>query len=406
MNERTHWANGGLPLPPPLAGVTVVSLEQAVAAPFATRQLADLGARVIKIERPGGGDFARRYDESVRGQSSYFVWLNRSKESITLDVKTPAGREILTDLLGRADVFVQNLAPGAAQRLSVDAESLAAHHPRVIPCAISGYGADGPWADRKAYDLLVQAEAGLVALTGSPAEPARPGISIADIAGGMYAYTGILTALYRRATTGWVSSVEVSLFDALAEWLGSPLYYTKYAGEQPARTGAEHPTIAPYGPFTTADGDTLLLGIQNEREWQSFCAITLDDPTLADDPRFATNPRRVAHRAELNALISTKLATLSTDSAVALLDKATVANGRLNSVAELIDHPVLTDRARWHEIGTPNGPIEALLPPARLTNAEPAMGPIPAPGEHTDAILRELGRDDERIAALRTDGVV
>jgi itaconate CoA-transferase len=406
MNERTHWANGGLPLPPPLAGVTVVSLEQAVAAPFATRQLADLGARVIKIERPGGGDFARRYDESVRGQSSYFVWLNRSKESITLDVKTPAGREILTDLLGRADVFVQNLAPGAAQRLSVDAESLAAHHPRVIPCAISGYGADGPWADRKAYDLLVQAETGLVALTGSPAAPARPGISIADIAAGMYAYTGILTALYRRATTGWVSSVEVSLLDALAEWLGSPLYYTKYAGEQPARTGAEHPTIAPYGPFTTADGDTLLLGIQNEREWQAFCAITLDDPALADDPRFATNPRRVTHRAELNALINARFATLATDAAVALLDKAGVANGRLNSVAQFIDHPALTQRARWREIGTPNGPIDALLPPARLTNAEPAMGPVPAPGEHTEAILRELGRDDERIAALRAEGAV
>ncbi|HJP76074.1 MAG TPA: CaiB/BaiF CoA-transferase family protein [Pseudonocardiaceae bacterium] len=406
MNERTHWANGGLPLPPPLTGVTVVSLEQAVAAPFATRQLADLGARVIKVERPGGGDFARRYDESVRGQSSYFVWLNRSKESITLDVKTPAGREILTELLGKADVFVQNLAPGAAQRLSVDAESLAAHHPRLIPCSISGYGGDGPWADRKAYDLLVQAETGLVSLTGSPEQPARPGISIADIAGGMYAYTGILTALYRRATTGWVSSVDVSLFDALAEWLGSPLYYTKYAGKQPARTGAEHPTIAPYGPFTTADGDTLLLGIQNEREWQAFCAIVLDDPPIADDARFATNPQRVVHRAELNALIDRRFGTLSTESAVALLDKATVANGRLNSVAEFIDHPVLTERERWRRIGTPNGPIDALLPPALLSNAEPVMGPVPAPGEHTDAILCELGRDDARIAALREEGVV
>lgn len=406
MNERTHWSTGGLPLPAPLAGVTVVSLEQAVAAPFATRQLADLGARVIKIERPGGGDFARRYDESVRGQSSYFVWLNRSKESITLDVKTPAGREILTDLLRGADVFVQNLAPGAAHRLSVDADSLAAHHPRVIPCSISGYGADGPWADRKAYDLMVQSEAGLVSLTGSPDEPARPGISIADIAAGMYAYTGILTALYRRATTGWVSAVDVSLFDALAEWLGSPLYYTKYAGEQPARTGARHPTIAPYEPFTTADGDALLIGIQNEREWQAFCAIVLDDETIATDDRFATNPRRVAHRAELDAVISTRFATLPTDTAIALLDKATVAHSRVNSVAELIDHPVLTQRGRWQRIGTPNGPIEALLPPALLSNAGPVMGPVPAPGEHTDAILRELGRDDARIAALRAEGVV
>ena len=406
MNERTHWSTGGLPLPPPLAGVTVVSLEQAVAAPFATRQLADLGARVIKVERPGGGDFARRYDESVRGQSSYFVWLNRSKESITLDVKTPAGREILTDLLQRADVFVQNLAPGAAQRLSVDADSLAAHHPRVIPCSISGYGTDGPWADRKAYDLMVQCETGLVSLTGSPDEPARPGISIADIAAGMYAYTGILTALYRRATTGWVSSVDVSPFDALAEWLGSPLYYTKYAGEQPQRTGASHPTIAPYEPFTTADGDTLLLGIQNEREWQAFCAIVLDDENIATDTRFATNPRRVAHRAELDALIGARFATLPTDTAIALLDKATIANSRLNSVAEFLDHPVLAQRDRWRGIGTPNGPIEALLPPAQLSNAEPVMGPVPAPGEHTGAILRELGRDEAHIAALRDEGVI
>ncbi|HEY2695388.1 MAG TPA: CaiB/BaiF CoA-transferase family protein [Pseudonocardiaceae bacterium] len=406
MNERTHWSTGGLPLPPPLAGVTVVSLEQAVAAPFATRQLADLGARVIKVERPGGGDFARRYDESVRGQSSYFVWLNRSKESITLDVKTPAGREILTELLRRADVFVQNLAPGAAQRLSVDADSLAAHHPRVIPCSISGYGADGPWADRKAYDLMVQCETGLVSLTGSPDEPARPGISIADIAAGMYAYTGILTALYRRATTGWVSSVDVSLVDALAEWLGSPLYYTKYAGEQPPRTGASHPTIAPYEPFTTADGDTLLLGIQNEREWQAFCAIVLDNENIATDARFATNPQRVAHRAELDALIGARFATLPTDTAIALLDKATIANSRLNTVAEFLDHPVLAQRDRWRGIGTPNGPIEALLPPAQLSNAEPVLGPVPAPGEHTDAILRELGRDDQSIAALHDEGAV
>ena len=406
MNERTHWSTGGLPLPPPLAGVTVLSLEQAVAAPFATRQLADLGARVIKVERPGGGDFARRYDESVRGQSSYFVWLNRSKESITLDVKTPAGREILTDLLRRADVFVQNLAPGAAQRLSVDADSLAAHHPQLIPCSISGYGSDGPWADRKAYDLMVQCETGLVSLTGSADEPARPGISIADIAAGMYAYTGILTALYRRATTGWVSSVDVSLFDALAEFLGSPLYYTKYAGEQPARTGARHPTIAPYEPFTTADGDLLLLGIQNEREWQAFCAIVLDDESIATDPRFATNPQRVAHRAELDAVIGARFATLPTDTAIALLDKATVANSRLNSVAEFLDHPVLAQRDRWRGVGTPNGPIEALLPPARLSDADAVMGPVPAPGEHTDLILRELGRDDARIAALRADGVV
>jgi formyl-CoA transferase len=288
----------------------------------------------------------------------------------------------------------------------VDAESLAAHHPRVIPCSISGYGADGPWADRKAYDLMVQAETGLMALTGSPEEPARPGISIADIAAGMYAYTGILTALYRRATTGWVSSVDVSLFDALAEWMGSPLYYTRYAGQPPQRTGAQHPTIAPYGPFTTAEGDTLLLGIQNEREWRAFCAIVLDDPAMAEETRFATNSQRVAHRAELNELISTRFAILPTDAAIALLDKATVANSRLNPVTDLVDHPVLTQRDRWRGIDTPNGPIEALLPPARLSNAEPTMGPVPSPGQHTDAILRELGRDDELVAALHADGIV
>jgi formyl-CoA transferase len=253
---------------------------------------------------------------------------------------------------------------------------------------------------------MVQSEAGLVSLTGSPDEPARPGISIADIAGGMYAYTGILTALYRRATTGWVSSVDVSLFDALAEWMGSPLYYTKYAGEQPPRTGASHPTIAPYEPFTTADGDAVLLGIQNEREWQAFCAIVLDDETIAEDPRFVTNPARVANRVELHALIGARFATLPTDTAIALLDKATVANSRLNSVADFLDHPVLAQRARWQGIGTPNGPIEALLPPAQLRDAEPVMGPVPAPGEHTDAILRELGRDDEYIAALHDEGVV
>jgi len=406
MSERTHWSTGSLPLPLPLAGVTVVSLEQAVAAPFATRQLADLGARVIKVERPGGGDFARRYDESVHGQSSYFVWLNRSKESITLDVKTPAGREILTELLSGADVLVQNLAPGAAARLGIDAASVAQHHPRLIPCSISGYGQDGPWADRKAYDLLVQCETGLVSLTGGPAEMAKAGISVADIAAGMYAYTGILTALYRRATTGWVSAVDVSLFDALAEWMGSPAYYTRYSGAQPERTGAQHATIAPYGPFTTAEHDTVLLGIQNEREWQAFCAIVLDEPTIADDERFTTNSLRVTHRSALNALISARFATLDTNTAVALLDKATVANSRLNSVTDFLDHPVLAERDRWRSVDTPNGTIQALLPPANLTNLDPVMNPVPAVGEHTDRILRDLGRDEATVAALHADGVV
>ncbi len=390
----------------PLAGVTVVSLEQAVAAPFATRQLADLGARVVKVERPGVGDFARRYDESVVGQSSYFVWLNRSKESLTLDVKTPAGRAVLDELLAGADVLVQNLGPGAAARLGVDAASLAERFPRVIPCSISGYGSDGPWADRKAYDLLVQCETGLVSLTGSPDEMAKVGISVADIAAGMYAYSGILTALYRRAVSGRVSAVEVSLFDALAEWMGSPAYYTRYGGRQPDRVGAQHATIAPYGPFTTSEGETVLLGIQNEREWQSFCRLVLGDAALAGDARFVTNSARVAHRDELNGMIAARFAALATDSVVALLDKAGIANARLNSVAQFLDHPVLAGRDRWRTVGTPGGDVEALLPPAILTGVTPVMDPVPAVGQHTEDILLGLGHTGDEIAALRRDGVI
>jgi itaconate CoA-transferase len=393
-------------LPLPLADVTVVSLEQAVAAPFATRQLADLGARVIKIERPDGGDFARRYDESVHGQSSYFVWLNRSKHSLTLDVKTPDGRAVLEELLASADVLVQNLGPGAAARLGIDAASLADRHPRVIPCTISGYGTDGPWADRKAYDLLVQCETGLLSLTGSPEEMAKVGISVADIAAGMYAYSGILTALYRRATTGFISAVEVSLFEALAEWMGSPAYYTQYSGQQPARVGAQHATIAPYGPFTTAENQTVLLATQNEREWRAFCQITLDDPTLAQDPRFATNSARVVHRDEVNSVIAARFATLDTGTVLTLLDKAGVANARLNSVDQFLDHPVLTGRDRWRTVAAPGGDIQALLPPATITNLDPAMNPVPALGEHTEDILRGLGRTDTAIAVLRANGVI
>jgi itaconate CoA-transferase len=391
---------------PPLDGVTVVSLEQAVAAPFATRQLADLGARVVKVERPGAGDFARHYDETVHGQSSYFVWLNRSKESLTLDLKHPAGAAVLDELLRDADVLVQNLGPGAAARLGVDVASLAERYPRLIPCVISGYGTTGPWADRKAYDLLVQCETGVVALTGTPAEMAKVGISVADIAAGMYAYTGVLTALYRRATTGVVSAVEVSLFEALAEWMGAPAYYTRYGGTQPERVGAEHATIAPYGPFVTGDGDTVLLAIQNDREWRALCAVVLDAAELADDPRFATNSRRVANRLALNEIIAARFAGLGTEQAVSLLDKATVANARLNSVPDFLDHPVLAGRNRWRTVGTPGGDVEALLPPATLAGTEPVFGPVPAVGEHTDAILAALGRDADQIAALRADGVV
>jgi itaconate CoA-transferase len=390
---------------PPLAGVTVVSLEQAVAAPYATRQLADLGARVIKVERPDGGDFARRYDESVLGQSSYFVWLNRSKQSLTLNLKTPAGLEILDSLLAGADVLVQNLAPGAAARLGVDAAALAERHPRVISCTISGYGTDGPWSDRKAYDLLVQSETGLVSLTGSPDEVAKAGVSVADIAAGMYAYSGILTSLYRRATTGVVSAVEVSLFEALAEWMGSPAYYTQYSGKQPERAGAEHATIAPYGPFQTADS-TVLLAIQNEREWQAFCTVVLDDPGLATVDRYATNPNRVANRVSLNEVITKRLSALSTDTVLALLTEANIANARLNSMTEFLDHPVLAGRDRWRTVGTPAGDVAALLPPADIAGFEAVLNPVPAVGEHTDAILRGLGHTAEDVAGLRADGVV
>jgi formyl-CoA transferase len=388
----------------PLAGVTVVSLEQAVAAPFATRQLADLGARVIKIERPGDGDFARHYDETVLGESSHFVWLNRSKESLTLDLKSEQGLVILDQLLATADVLVQNLGPGAAARLGVDASSVAERYPRVIVCDVSGYGSSGSYAGRKAYDLLIQAETGVLSLTGTPEEPAKVGISIADIAAGMYAFSGILTALLQRARTGRGTAVQVSLFDAVAEWMGAPLYYTSYGGTQPPRIGAEHATITPYGPFETADG-AVLLAIQNEREWAGFCAIVLDDPALAQDERFVVNSARVAHREECNALVAARLSGLSTDEAQALLDKARVANARMNSVTDFIAHPVLAERERWREVGTPGGPVRALLPPAVLDGVSPVMGAVPQVGEHTTAILAELGyaHDDiDRLRAART----
>jgi itaconate CoA-transferase len=300
---------------------------------------------------------------------------------------------------------VQNLGPGAAGRLGVDAAGLARSHPRVIACTVSGWGTDGPWAGRKAYDLLVQAETGVLALTGTPEHTARVGISIADIAAGMYAYSGILTALLRRATTGEVSAVEVSLFEALAEWMGSPANYTAYGGRQPARSGADHATIAPYGPVATADG-AVVLGLQNDREWRSLCAVVLGDAGLADDPRFVTNSARVEHRGELNALIEAKLAELDTEAASALLDEAGIANARLNQVRDFLDHPVLEKRERWLPVDVPGGTIAALRPPVDIAGVEPVMGPVPALGAHTDAILRELGRTDDQITSLRGRGVV
>lgn len=390
----------------PLEGVTVVALEQAVAAPFATRQLADRGARVIKIERPGVGDFARGYDTTVKGLSSHFVWLNRSKESLTLDLKRPEARQIVERLLADADVFVQNLAPGAVDRLGLGATTLRARYPRLTVCGISGYGSTGPFRDHKAYDLLVQAESGLVSITGSQDEPAKVGVSAADIAAGMYALTGILTALVARAETGHGTTLDVSMLEALGEWMGYPLYYATYGGSAPSRAGARHAAIAPYGPFVAAGGDVVYLGIQNEREWAAFCEHVLRRPEAATDERFLSNPRRVEHRDEVDGMVAKVFETLPVDQVVARLDAAQIAHGRLNTVEQFAAHPQLAARDRWREVTSPVGPIRALLPPDGPTGVEPRMDPIPGVGEHTDAILAALGYDATTIAAWHAEHVV
>jgi itaconate CoA-transferase len=376
----------------PLTGITVVSLEQAVAAPFATRQLADLGARVIKVERAGAGDFARDYDRTVHGQASYFVWLNRAKESIELDVKSSRGQQVLTALLARADVFVQNLAPGAADRLGLSADALRARHPRLICCSVSGYGPDGPYRGKKAYDLLVQCEAGLLSVTGTPDIPAKAGISVADIAAGMYAFTGVLTALYERERTGAGTSVEVAMLDALGEWMSQPYLYAMYGGQAPRRTGARHASISPYGPYAVADGQ-VFLGLQNDREWAVLCRDILGQPELIGDPRFAANTDRVAHDDELTAIIEAAFGTLTAADVEARLDAAGIASARLRTPAEFAAHPQLAARDRWRDVGTPGGPVRALLPPVTVGGREPVMGDVPALGQHTAAILAELGLD-------------
>lgn len=376
----------------PLDGITVLSLEHAVAAPFASRQLADLGARVIKIERPGGGDFARHYDEAVNGLSSYFVWLNRSKESVELDVKTDSGREVLHELADRADVVIQNLGPGAADRLGLGADRLRARDPRKIVVNITGWGSDGPWQDRKAYDLLVQCETGLLSLTGTPDDVVKVGVSIADIAAGMYAFSATLAALFQREVTGEGASIEISLFEALAEWVGQPAHFTAGAGRQPGRFGAQHATIAPYGPYVADDDHTLFIAIQNEPEWERFCDVVLGRPELARDVRFASNSLRVANRDLLNPIITSIFGQNRSSELVSRLNIARVAYAGVNTVAELLEHPVLSGRDRWREVSTEAGPIRALLPPMNL-GAEARMGDVPALGQHTAQILDELGRD-------------
>jgi itaconate CoA-transferase len=379
----------------PLDGVLVVSLEQAVAAPFATRQLADLGARVIKVEREGSGDFARDYDQAVLGQASYFVWLNRGKESIELDVKSARGQQVLAALLERADVFVQNLAPGAAGRLGLGAEELRARHPRLICCSVSGYGTDGPYRNKKAYDLLVQCEAGLLSVTGTPETPSKAGISVADIAAGMYALTGVLTALYERERTGAGTSVEVAMLDALGEWMSQPYYYTVYGGQPPRRTSARHASISPYGPYAAGDGQ-VFLGLQNEREWEVLCRQILGRPDLIADARFATNTDRVANDDQLTEIIETALRDVPPGQLGELLDEAGIANARLRTPAEFGAHPQLAARDRWRDVGSPAGPLRALLPPVTVPGRELAMGPVPALGQHTAAILAELGLEPGR----------
>ncbi|XAS74509.1 CaiB/BaiF CoA-transferase family protein [Micrococcaceae bacterium Sec5.1] len=374
----------------PLSGITVVSLEQAVAAPFATRQLADLGARVIKIERPGVGDFARGYDETVKGMASHFVWLNRSKESVALDLKSPEGHHAVHELIRSADIFVQNLAPGAAERLGLGADALRAERPELIHVSISGYGADGPYSSKKAYDLLVQCEAGLVSITGSEETPSKVGISIADIASGMYAYSGILTALLQRGQTGEGATIELSMLEALGEWMGYAMNYAVYGGTAPKRTGSSHAAIAPYGPFTCGDSQQVFLGIQNEREWATFCERVLGRPMVALDERFARNSLRVKHRADLTLVIEEGLSRYPADEVVDLLEKAGIANALLRDMQGFADHPQLAARNRWREYDSPVGPLRALIPPATFVGQEPVMGRVPQVGEDTERILAEF----------------
>ena len=390
----------------PLEGVTVVALEHVIAGPFCTRQLADLGARIIKIERPEVGDPARIYDERVRGMSSHFVWTNRSKESITLDLKQEPAREIVRKLLEKADVLVQNLAPGAAARMGFSYEQLKDRYPRLIVCDISGYGADGPYRDKKAYDLLIQSESGLLSVTGTPDTPSKAGCSIVDIASGMYAYTNILAALIQRGRTGQGCCIDISMLESMAEWMSFPLYYTYDGAEPPVRAGASHATIYPYGPFPTGDGKVVMLGLQNEREWAIFCDKVLAQPGLKADPRFSSSSLRSKTRKELYGIIVEAFAKLTAEQIVQRLDEAQIGNARMNDMRDLWEHAQLRARKRWVDVDTPAGKVKALLPPGVPASFEPRMDPVPAIGEHTEAILAELGYKQEAIAKLRAAGAV
>ena len=390
----------------PLDGITVVSLEHAIAAPFCTRQLADLGARVIKVERPGGGDFARGYDTQVDGLCSHFVWVNRSKESLTLDLKQPAAIATLKTLLKTADVLVQNLAPGAAARMGLTPEVLQKENPRLILCDISGYGNNGPYRDKKAYDLLIQSEAGFLSVTGTPETPSKAGNSIADIAAGMYAYTNILAALLQRGKTGKGSVIDISMLESLSEWMSFPMYYAYKGAEPPPRNGASHATIYPYGPFKAGDGKTVMLGLQNEREWVQFCETVLENPALAKDERFDRNFKRNEKRSELLEIIDACFSKLTSEQLIARLEEAQIANAHLNDMAGLWKHEQLKARNRWTEVDTPNGAISALLPPGLNDSYDYRMDPIPAVGEHTDSILKELGMAESDIASMRASGAI
>ena len=389
----------------PLEGLLVVALEHAIAAPLCTRQLADLGARVIKIERPGQGDFARSYDARARGLASHFVWCNRGKESLTLELKHAGARAVLQTLVARCDVLVQNLAPGAAARMGFSHASLEAANPRIVVCDISGYGEGGPWTDKKAYDLLIQSESGFVSVTGTPAQPSKAGLAIADIAAGMHAYSGVLAALLERGRTGRGQRLEISMLEAMAEWMGFPLYYTLDGQPPPPRAGASHAAIYPYGPFVCGDGKQVVLAVQHDREWSVFCRDVLRQPALAD--AYRGNEKRVAEQATLGAIIEAVCATLSAPELLARLDAAGIANARLNEMADLWSHPQLAARGRWAEVGTPGGPLPALLPPHHLSGtAAPPMGQVPGLGEHTGAILAELGYGANDVARLRAEGAV